>query len=83
MRQVGDAYAYGFFQNVRGELARLAGDAMLVPGSPTRRRSASASSWGASATWLREREPGDGIRQSGRLGERSATCDRCQNYEGL
>jgi predicted ATPase/tRNA A-37 threonylcarbamoyl transferase component Bud32 len=26
MREVGDAYAYGFFQNVRGELARLVGD---------------------------------------------------------
>jgi predicted ATPase/tRNA A-37 threonylcarbamoyl transferase component Bud32 len=26
MRQVGDAYAYGFFQNVLGELTRLAGD---------------------------------------------------------
>lgn len=26
MRQVGDAYAYGFFQNVLGELTRLVGD---------------------------------------------------------
>jgi predicted ATPase/tRNA A-37 threonylcarbamoyl transferase component Bud32 len=26
MRRVGDAYAYGFFQNVLGELTRLAGD---------------------------------------------------------
>ncbi|MGZ3480326.1 MAG: protein kinase domain-containing protein [Myxococcaceae bacterium] len=26
IRQVGDAYSYGFFQNVRGEFARLAGD---------------------------------------------------------
>jgi len=26
MRQVGDAYSYGFFQNVLGELTRLAGD---------------------------------------------------------
>ena len=26
MRQVGDAYSYGFFQNVLGELSRLAGD---------------------------------------------------------
>jgi predicted ATPase/tRNA A-37 threonylcarbamoyl transferase component Bud32 len=26
MRQVGDAYAYGFFQNVLGELTRLGGD---------------------------------------------------------
>jgi predicted ATPase/tRNA A-37 threonylcarbamoyl transferase component Bud32 len=26
MRRVGDAYAYGFFQNIRGEVARLAGD---------------------------------------------------------
>jgi tetratricopeptide (TPR) repeat protein len=25
-REVGDAYAYGFFQNVRGEVARVAGD---------------------------------------------------------
>ena len=51
MRQVGDAYAYGFFQNVRGEMARLAGDEVRAR-SRTRRSSASPSSSGASASWL-------------------------------
>src|SRR4029453_9474641 len=63
MRQVGDAYHYGFFQNVLGEMTRLAGD---QPGArpPTRRSCASPSSSDASAfsrsvtpTWARWPRP--------------------------